>query len=96
MAPMKQPPPQEKYGTKWDPLMTPIAIEVAAIRYGGSWRTKSNGAQCGMGLNYHYKQFISMLWPDHVWHRWNLLQLECWLKYRIIGEMGPASSGKTH
>ncbi len=76
--------------------MTPIAIEMAAIRYGGEWRIKSTGAQCGMGLPYHFRAFISMLWPDHIWHRWNILQLESYLKYRIIGEMGPASSGKTH
>lgn len=93
---MKQPPMQEKYGCRWEPLMLPIAIEMGAIQYGGNWRNKTTGQQCGMGLPYHYRQLISLLWPDHVWHRWNIIQLECFLNYRIIGEMGPASSGKTH
>lgn len=96
MAPMKQPPRIEKYGAYWEPLLTPIALEMQCIRQGGRWLNKRTGKNAGMGLKYHYKTFISMLWPEHVWHRWNELELEMYLTYRIIGEMGPASSGKTH
>lgn len=56
----------------------------------------SKGQLLGNGLFYHYKQAISILWPEVVWHKWNNLFLENYLKYRTIGVIGPASSGKTH
>jgi hypothetical protein len=59
------------------------------VRQGGVFRGH------GEGLLFHFKALISQLWPEQVWHRWNELQLDCYLKYRIIGEMGPASAGKT-
>lgn len=83
------------YGTLWEPLESEVGIEMVMIRSGGSWK-KSNGETAGNGLFFHFKRLISLLWPEHVWHRWNELELECYLKYRVIGEMGPASSGKTH
>lgn len=70
--------------------MSDAAIEMVMVRAGGEYKGHGNG------LFFHFKAFISALWPEHVWHRWNELELECYLKYRIIGEMGPASSGKTH
>jgi hypothetical protein len=66
------------------------AIEMQMVRQGGSIKGEGNG------LLFHFKALISLLWPEHVWHRWNEMELECYLKFRIIGEMGPASSGKTH
>lgn len=90
MAPMRQPPKQKKYGLLWEPLLSDAAIEMTMVRQGGLIKGQGNG------LFYHFKALISLLWPEHVWHRWNELQLQCYLNHRIIGEMGPASSGKTH
>lgn len=89
MAASKSPPKKKKYGLLWEPLMSDAAIEMVMVREGGVFRGQGNG------LFYHFKAFISEIWPEHVWHRWNELELECYLKYRIIGEMGPASAGKT-
>lgn len=90
MAPMRQPPKQKKYGLLWEPLLSDASIEMTMVRQGGKIKGEGNG------LFYHFKALISLLWPDHVWHRWNELELHCYLNNRIIGEMGPASSGKTH
>lgn len=87
---MRQPPKRKKYGLLWEPLLSDAAIEMTMVRQGG----KIRGA--GNGLFFHFKAFISELWPDYVWHRWNELQLQCYLNYRIMGVMGPASSGKTN
>jgi hypothetical protein len=83
------------YGTNWEPLMSPVVIEATMIRQGGQWKNKETGLLVGNGLFFHFKRFITLVWPEHVWHRWNELELESYLNYRIIGEMGPASAGKT-
>jgi len=70
--------------------MIPPAIEMQMVRNDGMIKGKGNG------LFFHFKELISLLWPEHVWHRWNELELHAYLENRIIGEMGPASSGKTH
>lgn len=49
----------------------------------------------GEGLFFHMKQFMSLLWPEIHWNKWSELQLDCWTKYRIIGQIGCASSGKS-
>lgn len=49
-----------------------------------------------MGLFFHLKRIQELLWPEKVWHRWALEQLDCYVNYRMIGVIGPASSGKTH
>jgi hypothetical protein len=83
------------YGMAWEPLMSPVSIEATMIRRGGRWK-KSNGEYAGEGLFFHFKKFISLVWPEHVWHKWSALTLETLLNNRIIGIMGPASSGKSH
>lgn len=88
-------PHYEKYGVWWPEGTTPLEVEMQCVRQGGhwyGWQKKS----CGLGLFEHFKRLKSLLWPSIVWHKWNILELECFLKYRIIGEMGPASSGKSH
>ncbi len=90
MAGRRNLPKQEKYNLAWEPLMTPLSIEMVMIRAGGTIRGKGNG------LFFHFRRFQELLWPEKQWHRWNILQTECFLQYRIIGEMGPASSGKTN
>ena len=85
----------ERYGTTWEPLISPVEVEAIMIRRGGQWKTKE-GRQVGNGLLFHLKRFISLVWPEHVWHKWSDLQLKSFLENKIIGVMAPASAGKTH
>lgn len=64
------------------------------IRQGGRFK-KRNGDMAGEGLFYHYKRFQELVWPEKQWHKWNKLLLEQFLGNRIIGIIGPASSGKS-
>lgn len=84
-----------KYGLRWNPGVSPLKIEMDMIRHGGRFQ-KPNKQMVGEGLFFHMKQFQSLLWPEKVWHKWNELELESYLKYRTICEIGPASSGKTN
>lgn len=61
---------------------------------GGRW-VKKSGGYAGNGLFFHFKRAQQILWPFKLWHRWNELELQCYLKYRYIGEMGCAAAGKT-
>lgn len=90
MAAPRNLPKQQKYGLLWEPLMLDAAIEMQMIRQGGKYRGQGNG------LFFHFKAFISLLWPDHTWHRWGELALKTYLENKIVGVMGPASSGKSH
>lgn len=83
------------YNCQWSKFENPASVEATMIRRGGRWK-KRDGSFAGNGLKYHFKRFISLVWEEHVWHRWNEIELDAYLNYRIIGEMGPASSGKTH
>lgn len=83
-----------KYGVMWHKTISPVSIELDCIRMGGRWLKKSGG-YAGEGLHYHYKQFISLVWPWIKWHDWAERQLKCYLDYRIIGQIGPASTGKS-
>lgn len=84
-----------KYGAQWRTSFSDVQIEISCIRKGGTWNTR-RGTIAGKGLYHHYKTGISLMWPHLKWHKWNELSLKCFLEYRVIGEMGPASSGKTH
>jgi len=68
------------------------------IRRGGTWTKKNKNKEtetCGQGLFYHHKRLQQILDPSKVWHRWNELLLQTFIEKRIIGVIGPASSGKT-
>ncbi len=84
----------EKYNLNWVNTIDPVTLEMKMIEHGGRWR-KHDGTMAGEGLPYHYKQLITLLWPEVVWHSWAELQLKCYLEYRIIGQIGPASTGKS-
>jgi hypothetical protein len=84
------------YNTYWEPLLSPVTVEATMIRKGGQYRNKDNGLIVGNGLFFHFKRFISMVWPEHAWHKWSELALKTYLENKIIGVIGPASSGKTH
>src|SRR5690349_480232 len=82
------------YSMHWPIDWHPAEIEMECIRRGGRWK-KSTGEFAGEGLFYHHKRLQKILDPAKVWHRWNELLLQKFLDHRIIGVIGPASSGKT-
>lgn len=84
----------EKYGLMVSTTVDPVALEVHMIRKGGQWKD-NDGNTVGRGLFYHFVQLESLLWPHKKWHRWSELILDNYLKYRTIGCIGPASSGKS-
>ena len=84
----------EKYNVWWRPTVHPLQVEIDCIRMGGRWG-RSDGKIAGMGMAYHLKMAMSIAWPWIKWHDWAQMQLEAYVNYRIIGQIGPASSGKT-
>ncbi len=99
MAPPKSANYVYLYNLKWPATTTPLAIEHHMVQKGGEWTIKAGakaGEKAGNGLLFHFKRFQELLWPFKVWHKWNTLQTECFIKYRTIGVIGPASSGKTN
>ena len=85
-----------RYGLDFPPRTSELEIERQMIRHGGQWIGKQ-GQTIGHGRFFHFKRFEQLLYGDaKLWHVWNELQLKCFLEYRTIGIMGPASSGKTN
>jgi hypothetical protein len=87
--------PFERYDLMWPATASDLAVELDMIREGGTYE-KKDGTMVGLGLEFHYQRFMELCWPHIIWHKWNQLILKCWLKYRIIGCLGPANSGKTN
>jgi hypothetical protein len=83
-----------KYGLNWPTTADPIHIERSMLAKGGQWKGK-HGQTIGLGMFEHFINFQKLLWPHKKWHKWNELQLDCYIKYRSIGVIGPASSGKS-
>ena len=82
------------YGGRW--TCSWLDIHIQCIRRGGEW-LDSKGRKCGGGLVHHFKEFETLLYGNEkVWHRWNELQLEQYLKHRTMAVLGPSSSGKTN
>lgn len=66
------------------------------IRMGGRW-IKKGGGVAGEGMKFHFKRLQELLWPtEKVWHKWNIMQMECYLDNSITVVMGAASTGKTN
>jgi len=84
----------QKYNLWWNQLLHPALIEIEMIRRGGRFQKKDK-TWAGEGLFYHMKELQKILHPEKVWHKWNNLLLENFIKYRVIGVIGPASTGKT-
>lgn len=74
----------EKYGYAWEEGTELLKIEFAMCLH-----------KEGLDRFPHYKMAMQLLWPEDDWHRWNELCLRKMLERRIVGIMGPASSGKT-
>lgn len=85
----------KRYNAAWPAEMDALEVELAAIRLGGHWKNKA-GESCGQGLFFHYKQAMSLLWPEDDWHRWAELELSEILANKVTGILGPGSSNKTY
>jgi hypothetical protein len=83
-----------RYNLFWPWSQSDLEIEMDCYVQGGRWR-KANGQMAGEGLEFHFKKAISILWPEINWNHWSNMQIRLYLQYRIIGQMGPASCGKT-
>lgn len=86
----------QKYGARWDDDLDDLEIEFKCIRWGGKWINKRTGEEAGKGLYWHYKQAMTLMWPDDDWHRWAELGLREMISNRITVFLGPASSNKTY
>lgn len=84
----------QMYGWQFDDVVHPLEREFLCIRRGGAWKRK-DGEIAGMGLPFHYRKAIGILWPEFAQHRWFHLILDQFLKREWIGISGPKDSGKT-
>lgn len=82
------------YGLVWPDTTHPAQREIDCIRHGGKW-LNSKGAEVGQGIQFHMRRFQEIIWPEKVWTKWAVLELELYLKHRMIGVIGCASSGKS-
>lgn len=71
-----------------------LTVHMACIQKGGTWE-RNDGKTAGLGLKYHFKEGIKLIWPEFKQNRWFDLFLESWLVNQYIGVMGPKNSGKT-
>lgn len=83
-----------KYGAKWNPT-TDLGIEFACIQKGGKW-INAAGVECGAGLFTHYRNAISLLWPEDDHHRWSDQALRALIEEEIVIFMGCGDSNKTY
>lgn len=84
----------KRYNVLWEPYQSALDVEMDMVRCGGYWEL--NGKKGGHGLLYHFQQMQHLLWPHKDFHEWSKLMLDAFLKHRLVGVIGPASSGKTH
>lgn len=83
-----------KYGAVWGAGTTPLQIEFACIQRNGKWQ--SQRGECGAGLFTHYRNAISLLWPEDDHHRWSDQALESLVNEEITIFMGCGDSNKTY
>lgn len=84
----------QRYGLDWPTGTTDIEIEIVMIQKGGSFQN-AKGETCGNGLFHHYKQAMSLFWPDDDHHEWSDLILKTILDERITTIQGPKDGSKT-
>lgn len=93
----KRPPPPllNKYGMVWPAhFRTPLDIEFHMIRAKGY--VTLNGQRYGNGLFFHYREAMSLLWPDDDHHRWSDLCLRRIVQHEITVILGASDSNKTY
>lgn len=86
---------KDLYGLKFNWAADPLIIEMDMCRHGGRWKPAGWDKIVGEGMYFHFRRAMELMWPEIVWHKWADTQLKLYLQYRIIGQMGPASTGKT-
>lgn len=84
------------YGTNWRKELTQLEIEMECIKFGGRWISGSTGKECGLGLEFHYKQMDRLLWPSDTWDEWDAKIDRQLIKGGTQGIVGPSSSGKSN
>ena len=84
----------QKYNLYWQTTVDAASLELDMIKHGGQWK-KQDGTIAGEGLVFHFKEFIRIVWPWVLQHKWFNLILENYVKYRTVVLIGPASSSKT-
>src|ERR1700727_1848701 len=85
-----------RYGLEFPGGTSNLEVERIMCRKGGQWRG-AKGQTIGNGMLYHFKEFQKLLYgKSKLWHRWNELQTELYLKHRTLGVIGGASSGKSN
>ncbi len=87
------PDPISKYNILWSPNGDALECEFEMIRRGGQWT--QDGVVCGLGLFYHTKAAMSLVWPDEYHNRWTDLILTEYLRNRITVVYGSRDSTKT-
>lgn len=90
-------PTVHRYNCLW-PEDDKLGIEIACVRKGGEWEG-AGGKKCGAGLLTHYRNINAILWPskrEYMPNRWDELLFKQFLSKKVVGIMGPASSGKSN
>lgn len=86
---------QSKYGWEWDGNATDLDIELQAMRWKGHWRANKQSPWCGLGLFQHFRNAMTLCWPEDDHHRWSDLVLQHYLAEQITVVMGGRDSSKT-
>lgn len=86
---------KEIYGLWISATVDPLNLEMEMIRRGGSFRNTVSKKIAGMGLAYHFKEAIKLIWPYIKFHKWLDMIIDNYVTHRTIVIIGPASSGKT-
>ena len=85
-----------RYGLEFPGGTTNLEVERIMCRKGGQW-VGAKGQAIGNGMLFHFKEFQKLLYgKSKMWHKWNELQTELYIKHRTLGVIGGASSGKSN
>lgn len=81
----------QTYGQNWKAGTNQLAIELWNVRQGGQWLEAR-----GRTLFFHYKNAMTLMWPEDDWHRWHELAIKTLAENTLTVLMGPADAGKTY
>jgi len=85
----------QRYGSDWDAGTDALQIEFECIKRGGRWQWPS-GKWAGVGLFQHFKNAMTLCWPEDDHNRWTDLQLKSILDNDVTVIVGPGDSAKTY
>ena len=85
----------ERYNLRWDrdTYWDDALIERYMLQQGGQW--SQNGTTFGRGLEFHFKEYWKLLWPEDSQTWWTDLILKEVLQNQFTSIVGGASSWKT-